>query len=152
MYDHAVLHYSEIGTKSGNRPFFEKALVRNVAGALSPYGDVNVRREPGRITFPLGSIAPAQHLAAIAAVARLPGVAWVSPARRTEPTMDALLEAVVEVASAHEGSFKINARRSDKTLPFRSRDMNVELGAAVQAAGDRPVDVHHPDVEYRVEV
>ena len=52
MYDHVVLHYGEIGTKAGNRAFFEKALARNVARIVRPWGAVEPRRESGRIAFP----------------------------------------------------------------------------------------------------
>jgi len=152
MYDHVVVHYSEIGTKSGNRAMFERALGRNVTEAVAPWGKVHVRRETGRLSFSLEHVADEDIDAVVGTVARLPGVAWVSPAVRTEPTMDAMREAVVALAKQREGSFKINARRSEKTLPFRSRDMNVELGSAVNVATGRPVDVHNPDSEYRVGV
>jgi thiamine biosynthesis protein ThiI len=150
--DHVVVHYAEIGTKSGNRSMFEKALARNLREMIAPWADVVVRRETGRITFSLEGVADEDRDAVIAAAARQPGVAYVSPARRTEPTMEAMKEAVVELASRRGGSFKIASRRSEKTLPFRSHDMNVELGAAVQAATERPVDVHTPDDTYVVEV
>jgi len=152
MYDHVVVHYSEIGTKSGNRSMFERALVGNVRNAVARWAKVDVRRETGRLSFALAPVASGDIPAVIAAVAALPGVAWVSPAVRTEPTMDAMRDAVVELAKQRSGSFKIDARRSEKTLPFRSRDMNVELGSAVNIATGRPVDVHTPDSEYRVGV
>ncbi len=152
MYDHVVVHYSEIGTKSGNRAMFERALGRNIHEAIARFGRIDVRRETGRLSFSLKNIAPEDIDAVVETVARLPGVAWVSPAVRTEPTMDAMRAAVVALAQQHEGSFKISARRTEKTLPFRSRDMNVELGSAVNVATGRPVDVHNPDSEYRVGV
>ena len=152
MFDHCVIHYSEIGTKAGNRAMFERALAANVRRAVARWARVAVRRETGRLTFPLRDVAE-EHLGdALAAVARLPGIASVSPAVCTEPTIEALSEAVVALARRREGSFKIRARRSEKTLPFDSMDINRELGSAVQAATARPVDVHTPDSEYRVEV
>jgi len=152
MYDHVVVHYSEIGTKSGNRAMFERALANNVRTAVGRWAKVDVRRETGRLSFSLAPVPDDDMTAVVAAVARLPGVAWVSPAVRTEPTMDSMRAAVVALAEQRQGSFKISSRRTEKTLPFRSRDMNVELGSAVAVATGRPVDVHHPDSEYRVGV
>ncbi len=152
MYDHVVVHYAEIGTKSGNRAMFERALAKNIRKTVSPWGKVDVRRETGRLTFALAPVATDDIAVVVAAVARLPGVAWVSPAVRTEPTMDAMRETVVELAKQRTGSFKISSRRTEKTLPFRSYDMNVDLGSAVAVATGRPVDVHNPDSEYRVGV
>ena len=152
MYDHVVLHYGEIGTKSGNRAFFEKALVRNVARIVRPWGAVEPRRESGRIAFPLEGIADAAHEDVLAAVARTPGVEWVTAAVRTAPTIAAMSEATVALARRSNGSFKIEARRAEKTLPFDSMAVCREVGAAVVGATGRKVNVHEPDVEYRIEV
>ncbi len=150
--DHAVVHYSEIGTKSGNRAFFERALARNVQRAVAPWGKIDVQRQTGRLAFRLAGIPVDDRREALEAAARQPGISSISPAIRAAPTMDALRDAVVRLARGHDGSFKIAARRSEKTLPFDSREMNVDFGAAVQEATGRPVDVHTPDVEYRIEV
>ncbi len=152
MYDHVVLHYGEIGTKSGNRAWFEKMLARNVARVVRPMARVEVRRESGRLVFSLAGVPPERHEAVLAAVARQPGIAWATPACRVAPTVEALRDRTVELARRASGSFKIQARRSDKTLPFDSILLNREIGAAVVAATGRPVDVHTPDDEYRIEV
>lgn len=151
MFDHVVVHYAEIGTKSGNRSMFEKALARNLRDMLAPWARVDVRRETGRITFSLDPVAAADRDAVLAVVARQPGVAHVSPAVRTEPTLEAMAAAAVELASRRTGTFKIAARRTEKTLPFDSMEMNRVVGAAVQSATGRPVDVHAPDDTYVVE-
>ena len=151
MFDHVVVHYSEIGTKSGNRGMFEKALARNLRRMIAPWADVVVRRETGRVTISLAGVAAADLGAVLAAAARQPGVSHVAPAVRTAPTIEAMTRAVVELAARRTGSFKIAARRSEKTLPFDSRAMNVALGAAVERATGRPVDVHTPDDTYVVE-
>jgi thiamine biosynthesis protein ThiI len=152
MYDHVVLHYGEIGTKAGNRAFFEKALARNVARIVRPWGKVEPRRESGRIAFPLEGIEETAHEDVLAAVARTPGVEWVTAAVRTAPTIPAMAEATVALARRANGSFKIETRRAEKTLPFDSMAVNREVGAAVVGATARKVNVHEPDVEYRIEV
>ena len=152
MYDHAVLHYSEIGTKSGNRRFFERVLVGNVATVLKAFPGARLNREHGRITFTLDTLSVEQQLDAIAQTARLPGVATVSAARRTAPTLEDLIAQTVELAKSHEGSLKVAAKRADKSLPFRSQDILVQVGAAIQEATGRDVKMRDPDVIYRIEV
>ncbi|MEM3026767.1 MAG: tRNA 4-thiouridine(8) synthase ThiI, partial [Thermoproteota archaeon] len=53
-----VIHYSEIGLKGHNRPFFEKMLVRNVRRLLSGITDPGVKRIQGRLVFPLNGADP----------------------------------------------------------------------------------------------
>lgn len=152
MHDHVVVHYSEISTKSGNRRRFEDKLGLSVERLLRPFATVDVRRESGRMTFALSPVPEERRADALAAIARLPGVSWTSPSRRTLPTLEALCETTVALARRRTGSFKIEARRSDKSLPFDSRRIAVDVGSAVQQATGRRVDVHAPDDVYRIEV
>lgn len=158
MYDYAILHYGEIGTKGENRPRFEERLLAGVTRALRPYvpagGEkaARPRRSPGRIIFALGSIPPDLRDAAIAAVARQPGVAWISPAVKCEPTVESIAATAVALARKRTGSFKIRANRTDKTLPFDSHDLHRIVGAAVNAATGRAVRMEDPDDVYRIEV
>ena len=151
MIDHVVLHYAEIGTKAGNRAMFEKALVRNVQAAIARWVRTPVRRETGRLAFSVAGLPDADVAALAERVVRLPGVAWISPAVRTAPTLEAMSAAAVEMAARRGGSFKIQARRSEKTLPFTTLDINRVVGAAVAGATGRPVDVHGPDDTYFIE-
>ncbi len=131
---------------------FERALARNIARAVKPWAEIAVKREQGRLTFPLADVAAESMAEVLAAVARLPGIARTSAAIRTEPTIDALTAAVLPLAAERTGTFKIIARRSEKTLPFDSMDVARQLGAAVVEATGRPVDVHTPETAYFVEV
>ena len=152
MHDHVVLHYSEIATKGGNRRSFEDRLAINVQRLLRPLGQVEVRREAGRLAFSLEPLPDARRDEALAAVARQPGIAWLSPSARAEPTLESLAATTVALARTRQGSFKIEARRSDKTLPFTSRGICDAVGRAVVEATGRRVDVHTPDDVYRIEV
>lgn len=152
MFDHAVIHYGEIGTKGGNRRAFEERLAGNVTRLVAPAGNASVRRESGRLVFALAAVPEARREEILRLVALQPGVAWVAAAVRCKPTMDALCATAVDVARRGTGSFKIRGRRADKTLPFDTLDIHRAVGAAVQAATGRPVDLHAPAAEYVVEV
>ena len=157
-YDHGVLHYDEIGTKGDNRRHFESRLLANVARALAPYTSKSAarpprpRRTPGRMVFPLSAIDEADRAAAIAAVARQPGVAWVSAAVTCDATMESITKTTLDLAARRTGSFKIKARRTVKSLPFDSNQIHQVVGAAVNAATSRRVQMVDPDDTYRIEV
>jgi thiamine biosynthesis protein ThiI len=64
-----------------------------------------------------------------------------------------MIDAAIELVSKRSfDTFAIAARRATKDLPFDSRQINVELGAAVQATMHKAVDLSAPDVTVRVEV
>ncbi|HEY7529456.1 MAG TPA: THUMP domain-containing protein, partial [Gemmatimonadota bacterium] len=150
-----LIRYDEVGLKGRNRRFFEGRLRENVARAagLTPGA---VARERGRlyVRTPDGSpLAPP----ALAAVARVFGVRSFSPATRVAAAYEHVLEAVLAIAAtraaAGDRSFAIASRRSLKTFPLSSLELNVRLGRAVQ---DRNpglrVDLGRPDVRLHVEV
>lgn len=149
---HAVLHYGEIGTKSGNRRAFEDRLAQNVARVLAPLAPLDVRRESGRLVFPLDTIEEGRRDEALRLVALQPGVAWIAAAVRTAPTVEALAETAVALAQRGGGTFRIRARRTDKSLPFDSMEIQRVVGAAVQRATGRGVDLDDPAQTYAVEV
>jgi len=109
-YDRILVHYAEIGTKGGNRPAFEARLRRNIAGALTGLGAGGVRREPGRIGLELRDQEDLEPV--MARLGQIPGVAWFAPARTVESDLDAIRDAVVEMAVSHEdGTFRLDTRR-----------------------------------------
>ena len=53
----------------------------------------------------------------------------------------------------HHGTFKVNARRSDKRYPMDSMTINMEMGGYIlQRRPDLKVDVKNPDVTLSVEI
>jgi len=147
-----VVHYAEIGTKGANRGHFERRLCAHVGLALEDL-DVRteVRRVQGRLTADLpDGVSDDELLARVACVA---GVREVAIGVAVPPDMEALArEAIALLAAAPPGSFKIDARRGDKSIPLRTLDVNRRVGAACFAATGRPVDVHAPAAVIRIEI
>src|SRR5262249_7338663 len=91
--------------------------------------------------------------AAVERLSKVPGVASVATGLAVAADVAAMSEAAVRLLSAAPpGSFKIDARRGDKTFPLDSIGIHRAVGAACVAATGREVDVHRPDVLVRVEV
>ncbi len=147
MSEHAVVvHYHEIGLKGRNRGFFEKRLVDNLKAVV----DDRVESMSGRLL--VHTDGPPEGFV-LDAIGRTFGIASYSPALMVSADIDVLKQTAVEMMTSREfRTFAIAARRATKDFPLTSRDINVELGAAVQAATGAEVDLDEPDVKLRVEV
>ena len=140
-----VVHYAEIGLKGKNRPRFEDRLLGNLQRALAAFAPVRARRLFGRLLVELPDGAPPAAVAA--RIAKVFGVAYASVASSAEPTLAAIGEMVDRFVSGRAfASFGVRARRVDKSLPFRSRDLAREIGAQVQAKSGARVDLEQPEL------
>ena len=152
MHEFALLHFGEIGTKGQNRRAFEERLVTNVRRLLAPVAAADLRRESARVRLSLASIPEDRRDELLRLVALQPGIAWLSPAVRTAPDLDAICAAAAACAARRSGIFAVRARRADKRLPFDSPEIQRRAGAAIASATGRRVDLTSPDDTYVVEV
>ncbi|MBW2279467.1 MAG: tRNA 4-thiouridine(8) synthase ThiI [Deltaproteobacteria bacterium] len=140
-----VVHYAEVGLKGRNRPRFEARLRTNLERALRPLGPVQVRRLYGRLLAEVPDEAdPAEVRRRVSGVF---GVAWFGRATVTDPSLEAIEQAVDRLVGACEfSSFGVRSRRVDKRFPMRSSDLNAHLGARVVEATGARVDLNQPDL------
>ena len=81
------------------------------------------------------------------------GVANFSPARRVGRNLDELAAAVVADLDGREPrSFRVTARRADKTYAFTSPEIEREVGGRIKAARGWNVDLSNPDLVVRIEM
>ncbi len=143
-----IVHYNEIGLKGRNRGFFERRLVRNLEGVVG--SRTRVETLNGRIVLHAEADIDDDLLKG---VARTFGVASFSPCSIVRAEMPSMIDAAVELLRTRDfRSFAVAARRATKELEITSRQINVELGAAIQAAYGSAVDLSDPDVTVYVEV
>lgn len=144
-WDAAVVHYGEIGLKSGNRRWFVQTLRRNLQRALMPY-EVIVRDYFDRL---LVISSPEQLKDVLHAAVQVFGVAYVMPVRFLPREVEALADAAIQtyraVATGGE-SFAVRVRRVDKTFPLTSRDLERLIGQRVVDATGAPVHLDNPDI------
>ncbi len=155
MQEVLLVRYGEIGLKGDNRSVFEEALIRHLRFAVREEPAARVERTHGRV-FISGLTSPEK---ALHRVARIPGVVGVSLARRIEKNLDLMKQHAAEVcrdaAAGRPGprTFKVNARRADKSFPLTSPQINQELGRAVlERCPELSVDVHDPAFNLYIEV
>jgi thiamine biosynthesis protein ThiI len=146
-----LARYHEIALKGGNRPFFVHKLAENLRRACSTFGAVTVRSLPGRLSIRLPDGAPWDEVRE-----RLAGVFGVANFARVHEAprdLDALARAAVEaVRPLSFGSFRVTAKRSDKTFARNSVEIDRAVGAAIHMATGVRVDLERPELTVFVEV
>jgi len=148
-----LLRYGEIALKGRNRGAFIRQLRRNVRAALKAHGLRGEVRSVGSRVY----VRTDDVEAALDPVSRVFGLVSLSPAVEAPREMDAIAsECVQQAQEAGVGpnvSFRVRARRSDKTFPYISPDINRLAGEAIVRATQGRVDLSdHADVTIGVEV
>ncbi len=156
MYDILIIRNGEVAIKGINRPVFEKRLMKNLEYALYEFKDVKVKKGDGRVYVYLNGV---DYKKVIKKAKNIFGVVSISPAIMTPKGYDNLKEAVMKLVKEKTcdnslKTFKVNARRIDKTYPTPSPLMSKELGNdIVQTFKDRFfVDVVNPDLYITAEL
>jgi thiamine biosynthesis protein ThiI len=154
-----ILKPGELILKGGNREGFERILLRNLRSLLGregPGGRRGIRVENARGRY-FVRCPPAAAETVEGALGRLFGISGWAAARSCGKNAEALLAACVKEAEALRGrglrTYKIEARRTDKSFPLDSYGICAEAGRAVQkAVPDLKVDVHAPQGIIQVEI
>ena len=143
-----VVHYSEVALKGKNRPEFARALARNVSRAL--YGfDASVRQGDSRIFVQTG----AEEGEVLRRLSKVFGVSWLAKASSVPPEFSAVSTEVLSQARSLSGStFRITARRSDKSFAMTSKEVEEKLGSEVVAATGNSVSLSRPDTNVHVDL
>ncbi len=146
-----VLRVGELFLKRGNRRSFEDALEKNVRRALKGRDDVRFYRAHGRM-FALGA-ADEDLLARLRWVF---GFTSLSPAVFCEKRLDALEAAALDLSAALPvrpgATFRVSARRADKSFSPDSREIGAIIGAAIAVRTGLGVDLEEPDFRVGVEI
>jgi thiamine biosynthesis protein ThiI len=143
-----VVHYAEVALKGKNRPEFVRALRRNLTRALSSM-EPEVRHVDGRVMV----TAEGRPDEVARRIGSTFGVAWFSPAWLVESDLEKIRSKVLEMArESGARSFKVDARRSDKSFPSRSQEIAAALGADVVRETGMRVDLTDPEVVFHVDV
>ena len=157
QYQALLIKYAEIGVKGKNRYLFEDRLVSRSAAVLKKVpGSFRVYRSNGRLyamaqePFELEEAVDAlQHVFGISGICPLVQQAVVGP----EELVKAAVAYFTEAHPGFAGSFKVMATRANKAYPWDSNEINRKVGEALLAALPAShVDVHTPDILFRIEV
>jgi len=138
----------EVPLKGGNRGWFERVLLRNVATALAglPVAEIT---NPARLVIRFERPVPwAEVHARLATVFGLNGLIPVEQAGSTYDELEAHVGGML--GELHGESFAIRCKRSYKRFPLRSEEVARRLGAFVNVRSGMRVDLDAPDVAIHV--
>ena len=139
MENSVVIHYSEIGTKGKNRDFFEKKLAENTRKALGKSAK-QVYRRYGRIVCDLDPDSDIGSMKQI--LEKLPGISNFSFAHRSKLDLEEIKKDSLLVLGTEDfSSFKVETRRSNKSFPFTSPEINNELHQIFYLQTHSPIQV-----------
>lgn len=155
MKELILLKCGEIALKGLNRNFFEDTLMKNCRRRLESLGKFKIYKAQSTIYVEPSD----ERIDLDEAVERLDkvfGVAALCRAAIVKKDFEDIKEkAVAYLAPVLEDArtFKVEAKRSDKTFPMKSPEICMELGGVIlDHFSHLKVDVHHPDVTVYVEI
>ncbi|MDA4133448.1 MAG: THUMP domain-containing protein, partial [Thaumarchaeota archaeon] len=146
-----VVHYGEIGIKGANRPIFEKSLERNIRTSLRGLDGLHVKKVNQRffVTVEDGMVTEARER-----LARVFGVAWYAKVENVPLSYPAILETAVRVLGDCErgSTFRVSARRSDKSFDMSSQDVARKLGEDIISRLGLKVNLSQPESTLFVDI
>ncbi|MCR5475210.1 MAG: tRNA 4-thiouridine(8) synthase ThiI [Lachnospiraceae bacterium] len=156
-YQTYLIKYAEIAIKGKNRYVFEDALMHRIKLVLKQVqGDFAVSKAQGRVYVDCRGEHDSDEV--IGALGTVFGINAICPVVKFEKSgfselKDRVISYVGEEYPQRNMTFKVCARRADKTFPVCSMDMNSMLGEAIlDAYPDMKVDVHDPQISLNIEV
>ena len=155
MKEIILIKTGEIALKGLNKSSFEDVLVKNTKWRLHRLGPFRFRKAQSTIYCePQSDEIDLEE--ACRQVSHVFGIAAFSRARVAEKSFADICQQTLDFLSEdleYAQTFKVEAKRADKSFPMKSPEICRELGARIlQRYPHLKVDVEHPDVLVMVEV
>jgi thiamine biosynthesis protein ThiI len=151
-----LVHYHEIALKGKNRPFYVKALLRNLKRATADLGVLEVRKAMGRAVLELPEGVPWKTLAE--RISTTFGVANFSLGESVPLDLEMIKERVGQAVEEWRRAghlfetFRVSTRRGFKQFPLTSPEINREVGGYLKARTGAAVNLDHPDFTVHLEI
>ena len=155
MKEIILVKYGEMALKGLNKRTFEDVLVKNIKRRLKDIGKTNITRAQSTIF-----IDPYEEKydtdEAVDRLKKVFGIAALCRAAVCEKQFDDIKRVSLEYleeALSYASTFKVTAKRADKSFPMKSPEICRELGGALLSRFDNlKVDVNNPEVTVTVEI
>ena len=147
--------YGEIVLKGANRKYFEDMLAKEMRKRAANYGKFNIYHSQSTLY-----IEPADEFSDIdgmfEAASKVFGIVAIARAAVCEKNMEDISRVAAEYIPDFlygKNTFKVEAKRSDKSFALDSMEISREIGGVILEAYPKiKVDVHNPDVVVKVEI
>lgn len=152
-YDRILIRYGEISTKGRNRNKFVDKLRKSILDVLNEFPGIKIESTRDRMYVVLNG-ADGREVSD-----RLKGIFGIqsfSPAVKTTKDIEEMKTAALALFLKHfeEGkTFKITAKRADKSFPLNTDELNHEFGGhLLKNVPGLKVNVKKPDINLQIEV
>lgn len=161
-----LIRYGEVALKGGNRHHFERILMRRIKEKVSDLMDPDIKSKGGLLIMDitkeindLNGTKKNDFLGRLRSkLLSVFGIDSISFALITKPNLSYIIDAApgfVEQLRRDRAidTFKVEAKRSDKSFPAKSPEIASKVGAGIlKAVKNIGVDVHNPDLIVNVNV
>ncbi len=150
--NYVLIRFGELTTKGKNRKLFTQRLLKNTKEVLSNYKNLGYQLQHDRMYVILNGH---DHVEVCNKVKNIFGIHSFSVAYKVEKDIELVKQTVCSMINQKsEITFKINTKRSDKTYPGTSNEINREIATYVFHNSNRElkVDVHNPEMLITVEI
>lgn len=150
-YDYIVVHYSEIGLKGKNRPFFQRVLQEQIQRKIPSSCSISLEHQRFFVKCKKAS----DYQEVLSGLDKVFGIAWFAPAYNVESDIKKI-ETFIKVHGKQllgtARTFRISASRADKSFLQTSEEIGIILGQKVVDTFGLNVDLKHPDCEVFVDI
>lgn len=153
MKEIVLIHYHEIGLKGRNRIFFEQKLAENLEKTFQDVSPrISISRISGRFIFELSEKFDFKKIRE--RLSKVFGIAYFAFAFSSPSRIEAVQEASFDLLRDKKfETFKIKTKRSDKTFPLTSKEINARIGAFIlKKFPSKKVDLEKPEITCFVEI
>ncbi len=145
-----MVHYGELGTKGDNRRLFINQLNRNIRDALAHYEGVSITcdRDHSYVSLTKGNEGEVLHR-----LEEVSGIQRLSLVYKASKDFDDIKSTSLALIQKESGkTFKVEAKRADKTYPLDSYGIAREVGGYILEHSPLEVDVHAPDIRLNIDL
>ena len=145
-----LIKYGELTTKKDNRKFFIKILRNNILDKLSDY-NIAVTDDYYRMFIEVNE----DDIDSITSKLKcIFGIHEIEVCYKDENVTEEEIKKVSLMVMKEEDfcTFKVETKRSDKSFPVKSMDMNNIIGSLILKNIECKVDVHNPEIILNIEI
>ena len=143
-----LIKYGELTTKKANRKFFINTLDKNIKSILKD-DDVEITKDRVRMYIKTN-----KNLDDIVLkLKKVFGIHGIVICHQVDNNIENIKEEILNILKPKSfKTFKINAKRADKSFPIHTMELNDLFGSFVLKNIECSVDVHNPDIIVSIEV
>lgn len=151
-----IIHYHEIGLKGKNRPFFEEVLLRNIKTSLKVEKISGIIKNFGRIIVLLDEESDLKSIKN--KLQKVFGIAYFALGFEGSREIEGLQSEIWDIVKNNKFvSYRITAKRSDKSFALNSQEIDAKIGSyiwqQIEKRGDVPkVDLKNPEMNVIIEM